>query len=244
MKPAPPVIKTRMNLGPRRQIRRSPRLYAHSLVNVRRRAGESAIVTHESQARDQRIPQRKPRNPTMLEGPRSSSTSTPSATSWNENGALSRAKIERDRSEPGTTDTIRDSNTESRSSRPPARIAVTIPSSAQFPPHCMAGTAGQQRIAATARSDSVVLPVGDRSARRAAAASHAREKRVRPVQPDRRGRADRALQREQSRSSSSTESPPIIASRRPSKGCCAASAARRSWSTRSARSIPRPSPPS
>jgi nicotinamidase/pyrazinamidase len=30
----------------------------------------------------------------------------------------------------------------------------------QFPPHCMAGTEGQQRIAATARPDSVVLPVG------------------------------------------------------------------------------------
>jgi nicotinamidase/pyrazinamidase len=29
-----------------------------------------------------------------------------------------------------------------------------------FPPHCMAGTVGQTRIAATARSDSVVLPAG------------------------------------------------------------------------------------
>jgi nicotinamidase/pyrazinamidase len=30
----------------------------------------------------------------------------------------------------------------------------------RFPPHCMAGTKGQGRIAATARLDSVVLPVG------------------------------------------------------------------------------------
>jgi nicotinamidase/pyrazinamidase len=30
----------------------------------------------------------------------------------------------------------------------------------QFPPHCMAGTDGQKRIAATARPDSVILPVG------------------------------------------------------------------------------------
>lgn len=32
----------------------------------------------------------------------------------------------------------------------------------EFPPHCMAGEAGQARIAATARADSVVLPVGSR----------------------------------------------------------------------------------
>src|SRR5262249_49754976 len=31
-----------------------------------------------------------------------------------------------------------------------------------FPPHCMVGTEGQKRIAATARSDSLVLPVGRR----------------------------------------------------------------------------------
>jgi nicotinamidase/pyrazinamidase len=33
------------------------------------------------------------------------------------------------------------------------------PELTHFPPHCMAGTAGQVRIAATARSDSVVLPI-------------------------------------------------------------------------------------
>jgi nicotinamidase/pyrazinamidase len=36
------------------------------------------------------------------------------------------------------------------------------PELVQFPPHCMAGAEGQRRIAATARSDSVVLPVGTR----------------------------------------------------------------------------------
>jgi nicotinamidase/pyrazinamidase len=36
------------------------------------------------------------------------------------------------------------------------------PELTQFPPHCMAGTDGQKRIAATARSDSVILPVGSR----------------------------------------------------------------------------------
>jgi nicotinamidase/pyrazinamidase len=32
----------------------------------------------------------------------------------------------------------------------------------RFPPHCMAGTDGQRRIAATERPDSVILPVGER----------------------------------------------------------------------------------
>jgi nicotinamidase/pyrazinamidase len=32
----------------------------------------------------------------------------------------------------------------------------------QLPPHCMAGTEGQRRIAATASSNSVILPVGSR----------------------------------------------------------------------------------
>jgi nicotinamidase/pyrazinamidase len=36
------------------------------------------------------------------------------------------------------------------------------PELTQFPPHCMAGTDGQKRIAATARSESVILPVGSR----------------------------------------------------------------------------------
>jgi nicotinamidase/pyrazinamidase len=36
------------------------------------------------------------------------------------------------------------------------------PELTQFPPHCMAGTEGQGRIPATARSDSLILPVGAR----------------------------------------------------------------------------------
>jgi nicotinamidase/pyrazinamidase len=36
------------------------------------------------------------------------------------------------------------------------------PELTQFPPHCMEGTDGQRRIAATYRADSVVLPVGER----------------------------------------------------------------------------------
>jgi nicotinamidase/pyrazinamidase len=36
------------------------------------------------------------------------------------------------------------------------------PELTHFRPHCMAGTDGQRRIAATARSDSLVLPVGGR----------------------------------------------------------------------------------
>jgi nicotinamidase/pyrazinamidase len=36
------------------------------------------------------------------------------------------------------------------------------PELSRFPPHCMAGTQGKQRIGATARPDSVILPVGTR----------------------------------------------------------------------------------
>ncbi len=38
----------------------------------------------------------------------------------------------------------------------------TDPELSQFPPHCMAGTDGQRRVAATERPDSVILPVGER----------------------------------------------------------------------------------
>ncbi len=117
------------------------------------------------------------------------------------------------------------------------------PELTHFPPHCLAGTPGQLRIAATSRSDSVVLPVGSRLTGELPA--HLTLEKC-EYDVFSRADADELIARTTNTHPflSSTESPRIIASKRPWKACFVWVAALRWWSTQSARSIALRSPAS